>query len=106
MNFTVLERSVVQHSPEVLKQDYEVSNLLKNSNKSWSDIQMVYRLCEVRQVAERSKKKFVKVIGLYFQGHKGKNDYKYIKGLNFLIPVRNVHKEIMEFMEGGWSNFS
>ena len=108
VDYVVVERIVCQRKPEVYKRDSsyaaveQLNSLLENSHKSWDDIEMVYQLCEYRTSTQRKKHKDFEVVGLYLQGKPGKNDYKYMAGLSFLVPVRNVHKEIMEFFEGGW----
>lgn len=102
----LIERAVRQCAParyaeaDIVPVAYDkLTQMLARSNKTWADIEMVYQLCERR---EARRKRYVDAVGLYLQGKPGKNDYKYMEGLDFLIPVRNVHKEIMEFFEGGW----
>lgn len=110
VDYVVVERIVCQRVPEVFKRDatfesvYQLNNLMENSHIGWNDIKMVYQMCEVRQPMDGRKKKPIEVIGLYLQGQDGKNDYKYMKGLNFLVPVRNVYSEMVEFMKGGWNS--
>ena len=105
VDYVVIERTVCQRRPEVYKRGSsyvaveQLSALLENSHKSWDDIEMVYQLCEYRISTQR---KDFEVVGLYLQGKPGQSDYKYMEGLSLQIPVRNVHKEIMEFFEGGW----
>ena len=107
MKYIVLERIVCQRPPEVYRAESSYVSakhmelLLANSRRTWDDIEMVYQLCEYRTSTQRKKHKDFEVVGLYLQGKPGKNDYKYMEGLSFLVPVRNVHKEIMEFFEGG-----
>lgn len=107
VDYVVLERIVCQRAPEVFKHesDYvaceQLSVLLANSGQSWDAIDQVYQFCERRKATTGKRKEF-EVVGVYLQGKPGKNDYKYMEGLSFLVPVRNVHKEIMEFFEGGW----
>lgn len=79
----------------------KLAQMLARSNKTWADIEMVYQLCERREVR---RKRYVDAVGLYLQGKHGQMDYKYMEGLDFLIPVRSVYKEIMEFFEGSWKD--
>ena len=108
VEYVVMERTVRQYKPDVYKNNdsyvavEQLNALLENSRKSWDDIEMVYQLCEHRISTKRNKRKDFEVVGLYLQGKPGKSDYKYMDGLSFLVPVRSVHKEIMEFFEGGW----
>lgn len=107
--YIVLERIVCQRKPEVYKAEsgylaYEqLSALLENSRQTWSSIEMVYQFCERRQATIGKKKEF-DVVGVYLQGKPGKMDYRYMQGLDFLIPVPDVSKEIADFMKGGWNS--
>lgn len=107
VDYIVIERTVRQQPPELYKADAEaamqMNNLLENSNLSWADVDMVYQLCEHRQSMDYRKTKRTKVLGVYVQCKPGKMDYKYMHGLNFMIPIRNVHAEIKNFLEGGWN---
>ena len=109
--YIVLERIVCQRIPEVYQSESsfvahrQMTQLLTNSRRSWSDIEMVYQLCERRQYAEGKKKgKTFEVVGVYLQGKSGQMDFKYMEGLSFLVPVPDAPKEIMQFMEGAWNN--
>ena len=61
-SYIVLERIVCQRIPEVYQVESsfvahkQMTQLLENSRRSWSDIEMVYQLCERRQYAEGKKK--------------------------------------------------
>ena len=106
-NYVVLERIVCQRKPEVYKQesDYgayeQMTALLENSRKTWADVDMVYQLCERRQATTGKKKQF-DVVAVYLQGKPGKHDYKYMKGLDFLVPVPNVAMDVLSFLRGDW----
>lgn len=107
-DYIVLERIVCQRKPEVYKKESEylaferLTILLENSNQKWENIEQVYQFCERRQALTGKKKQF-EVVGIYLQGKSGKTDYKFMEGLNFLIPVLDVSKEIVDFMKGGWN---
>lgn len=108
IDYIVLERTVCQRKPEVYKaeSDYlayeQLSALLENSRRTWADIDMVYQLCERRQATTGKKKQF-DVVAVYLQGKPGKMDYKFMNGLNLLVPILDVTKEIVQFMKGGWN---
>lgn len=108
VNYVVLERIVCQRTPEMYRKesDYlayeQLSALLENSKQSWNDITKVYQFCERRQAVTGRQKQF-DVVGVYLQGKPGKMDYKYMQGLNFLVPIRSIAREMIDFMEGGWS---
>lgn len=109
--YIVLERIVCQRIPEVYQVESsfvahkQMTQLLENSRRSWSDIEMVYQLCERRQYAEGKKKgKSFDIVGVYLQGKNGQMDLKYMEGLNFLVPVPDAMKDIVQFMKGGWNN--
>lgn len=109
--YIVLERIVCQRTPKVCENEFsylsftQLTQLLANSRRSWNDIEMVYQLCERRQYAEgRKKGKEFEVVGIYLQGKNGQMDFKYMEGLSFLVPVPNVLKELVQFMNGGWNN--
>lgn len=103
MQYTVISRAVEQVTPRKYEQiasylDYDIlTELLRKSNLSWEDIMYVYQFVERRL----TRKKIINVVSVYLQGKPGSMDYKYIDGLDFLVPVRNVYKEMMHFMEGG-----
>ena len=105
MNYVVLERIVCQRKPEVYKResDYvayeEITALLENSHKTWDDVDMVYQLCERRQATTGKKKQF-DVVAVYLQGKPGKNDYKFMQGLDFLVPIPNVATDVLSFLRG------
>lgn len=107
-NYVVIERTVRQRKPEVYKResDYisyeQMTALLENSRKTWADIDMVYQLCERRQ-ATTGKKKIFDVVAVYLQGKPGKHDYKYVQGLDFLVPVLNVATDVLSFLKGDWN---
>lgn len=77
-----------------------VSDLIHRSRKdlSWDDFEYVYTLREVR--IEPGRKTIVNNIIL--QGKPGCLDFKGMKGLDVLIPVRNLNAEIKSFLAGGW----
>ena len=103
MQYTVLNRKVEQVAPRKYEQqasylDYDIlTTLLSKSGLRWEDILYVYQFVERRL----TRKKCVDVVSVYLQGKPGSMDYKYVDGLDFLVPVRNVYKEMMNFMEGG-----
>lgn len=105
----VVERIVCQRAPEVYAKEsscvaYEqLTKMLDRSDKTWADIEMVYQLCERRTKMKRGVEVNLDIVGLYLQGKRGQMDYKYLEGLDFLIPIKNVHREIMEFFEGSWN---
>ena len=77
-----------------------ISGLIYKSRKdlSWADFEYVYTLREVR--IEPGRKTIVNNIIL--QGKPGCLDFKGMKGLDVLIPVRNLNAEIKSFLAGGW----
>lgn len=79
---------------------YTISDLIYKSRKdlSWDDFEYVYTLREMR--IEPGRKTIVNNIIL--QGKPGCLDFKGMKGLDVLIPVRNLYAEIKSFFEGGW----
>lgn len=79
---------------------YTISDLIYKSRKglSWDDFEYVYTLREVR--IEPGRKTIVNNVIL--QGKPGCLDFKGMKGLDVLIPVRNLNAEIKSFFEGGW----
>lgn len=79
---------------------YTISDLIYKSRKdlSWDDFEYVYTLREVR--IEPGKKTVVNNVIL--QGKPGCLDFKGMKGLDVLIPVRNLNAEIKSFLAGGW----
>ncbi|MGN1229198.1 MAG: hypothetical protein ACI4T5_06025 [Prevotella sp.] len=107
MKYLVIERIVCQRPPEIYKKEsnylawVRLTGLLENSGQTWNDIDQVYQFCEKR-VPLTGKMKELEVVGLYLQGKPGKTDYKFVNGLDFLVPVPNVLKEISTFMKGGW----
>lgn len=79
---------------------YTISDLIHKSRKdlSWDDFEYVYTLRELR--IEPGRKTIVNNIIL--QGKPGCLDFKGMKGLDVLIPVRNLNAEIKSFFAGGW----
>lgn len=75
--------------------------------KDWKDIEQVYICKERREVTTQGirgpKVKEVVMIGVYFQAERGKMDYKYMHGVDFLIPTNNALKDVMNFLRGGWT---
>lgn len=77
-----------------------ISDLIHKSCKdlSWDDFEYVYTLRELR--IEPGRRTIV--INVILQGKPGCLDFKGMKGLDVLIPVRNLYAEIKSFFEGGW----
>lgn len=99
----LLERVVFQKSVSQFLQDEsmpQLEGLLQKSKRTWSDIQTVYQLVECHEVLT-PKRKHVKTIVLLLQSTPGKMDLKYMQGLDFLIPIPNVYKEITEWLNRG-----
>ena len=102
----VIRREIIQepvtefsmNSPSELV--YTISDLIHKSRKdlSWDDFEYLYTLREVR--IESGRKTIVNNIIL--QGKPGCLDFKGMKGLDVLIPVRNLNAEIKSFLAGGW----
>ena len=38
---------------------------------------------------------------IYFQRANGERDFKYVPGLDFLVPVDNLFKDMVKFFTGG-----
>lgn len=102
----VIRREIIQEPVQEFQKNssrelwYIVSDLIHNSHKNldWDDFDYVYILREVR--IELGRKTIVNIILL--QGKPGCLDFKGMKGLNVLIPVRNLNAEIRSFFAGGW----
>lgn len=102
----VIRREIIQepvkefmkNSPSELV--HTVLALICKSRKdlSWDEFEYVYTLRELR--IEPGRKTIVNNIIL--QGKPGCLDFKGMKGLEVLIPVRNLNAEIKSFLEGGW----
>ena len=86
---------------------YEVaSNLLKNSGATWNDVVYVYQF-----VSRELDLKWPKLgsrqsrpqdhVYIYFQRANGERDLKYVPGLDFLVPVDNLFKDMVKFFTGG-----
>ena len=93
---------------------YEVaSNLLKNSGATWNDVVYVYQFVS-RELdlgsglglkfgsRQKSKSNYTKDhVYIYFQRANGERDLKYVPGLDFLVPVDNLFKDMVKFFTGG-----
>ena len=94
---------------------YEVaSNLLKNSGATWNDVVFVYQFVS-RELdlssglglkfgsrQSRRKPNYTKDhVYIYFQRANGERDFKYVPGLDFLVPVDNLFKDMVKFFTGG-----
>ena len=89
---------------------YEVaSNLLKNSGATWNDVVYVYQfvsreldLKRLKLGSRQSKSNYTKDhVYIYFQRANGERDLKYVPGLDFLVPVDNLFKDMVKFFTGG-----
>ena len=90
---------------------YEVaSNLLRNSGATWNDVVYVYQFVS-RELdlklpkfgsRQKSKSNYTKDhVYIYFQRANGERDFKYVPGLDFLVPVDNLFKDMVKFFTGG-----
>ena len=85
---------------------YEVaSNLLKNSGATWNDVVYVYQFVSREldlKFGLKSKSNYTKDhVYIYFQRANGERDFKYVPGLDFLVPVDNLFKDMVKFFTGG-----
>ena len=88
---------------------YEVaSNLLKNSGATWNDVVYVYQFVSreldlsLGSRQSRRKPNYTKDhVYIYFQRANGERDFKYVPGLDFLVPVDNLFKDMVKFFTGG-----
>ena len=89
---------------------YEVaSNLLKNSGATWNDVVYVYQFVSREldlsfglKPKRKSKPNYIKDhVYIYFQRANGERDFKYVPGLDFLVPVDNLFKDMVKFFTGG-----
>ena len=91
---------------------YEVaSNLLKNSGATWNDVVYVYQFVSREldlstglrlKFGRKSKPDYVQDhVYIYFQRANGERDFKYVPGLDFLVPVDNLFKDMVKFFTGG-----
>ena len=97
------------NSPDLLL-PYEVaSNLLKNSGATWNDVVFVYQFVS-RELdlkwpklgSRQSRPHYTKDhVYIYFQRANGERDFKYVPGLDFLVPVDNLFKDMVKFFTGG-----
>ena len=102
----IIRREIIQEPMKEFQKNsprellYTLSVLIYNSRKNlgWDDFEYVYTLREVR--IEPCRKTIVNNIIL--QGKPGCPDFKGMKGLDVLIPVRNLNAEIKSFLAGGW----
>lgn len=102
----VIRREIVQEPTKEFQKNSPrellcvVSDLIHRSHKdlSWDDFEYVYTLREVR--IEPGRK--IIVNNIILQGKPGCLDFKGMKGLDVLIPVRNLNSEIKSFFAGGW----
>ena len=93
------------NSPDLLL-PYEVaSNLLKNSGATWNDVVYVYQFVSREldlSFGLKSKSNYTKDhVYIYFQRANGERDFKYVPGLDFLVPVDNLFKDMVKFFTGG-----
>ena len=104
----VTERFVSQRTVDTYFADAErpaveqMSELMAKARLQKSDIQSVFMLGEFREETRRGKRTEKLIVSVYLQGKPGKMDYKYMNGVDFLIPVRNVYAEVVQFLQGGW----
>lgn len=83
---------------------YEVaSNLLRNSGATWNDVVYVYQFVsrELDLKWPRRKPRQTDHVYIYFQRANGERDLKYVPGLDFLVPVDNLFKDMVKFFTGG-----
>lgn len=89
---------------------YEVaSNLLRNSGATWNDVVYVYQFVSRELDTEFGLKFGLKPrqhytkdhVYIYFQRANGERDFKYVPGLDFLVPVDNLFKDMVKFFTGG-----
>lgn len=92
---------------------YEVaSNLLRNSGATWNDVVYVYQFVSreldlsfglgLKWPKRKSKSNYTKDhVYIYFQRANGERDFKYVPGLDFLVPVDNLFKDMVKFFTGG-----
>ena len=94
------------NSPDLLL-PYEVaSNLLKNSGATWNDVVYVYQFVSRELDLSFGLKFGLKPrpqdhVYIYFQRANGERDLKYVPGLDFLVPVDNLFKDMVKFFTGG-----
>lgn len=87
------------------------SNLLKNSGATWNDVVYVYqfisRELDLKRLKlgsrqSRRKSNYTKDhVYIYFQRANGERDFRYVPGLDFLVPVDNLFKDMVKFFTGG-----
>lgn len=102
----VIKREIIQEPVKEFQKNATMEllctilDLIHNShrNLNWDDFEYVYTLREVR--IEQGRKTIVNNVIL--QGKSGCLDFKGMKGLDVLIPVRNLNAEIKSFLAGGW----
>ena len=94
------------NSPDLLL-PYEVaSNLLRNSGATWNDVVYVYQFVSRElglkwpKLGSRQSRPTDHVY-IYFQRANGERDFKYVPGLDFLVPVDNLFKDMVKFFTGG-----
>ena len=90
---------------------YEVaSNLLRNSGATWNDVVYVYQFVSREldlsfglklKFGSRQKPRPTDHVYIYFQRANGERDFKYVPGLDFLVPVDNLFKDMVKFFTGG-----
>ena len=89
---------------------YEVASaLLKNSGATWNDVVYVYQFVSREldlssglglKFGSRQSRRTDHVY-IYFQRANGERDFKYVPGLDFLVPVDNLFKDMVKFFTGG-----
>ena len=85
---------------------YEVAEqLLRNSGATWNDVVYVYqfvsRELDLKWPGRKSKSYTKDHVYIYFQRANGERDLKYVPGLDFLVPVDNLFKDMVKFFTGG-----
>ena len=94
---------------------YEVAEqLLRNSGATWNDVVYVYQFVSreldlssglgLKFGSRQSRRKPDYVqdhVYIYFQRANGERDFKYVPGLDFLVPVDNLFKDMVKFFTGG-----
>ena len=79
--------------------------LLSRSGATWNDVVYVYQFVSREldlKPKRKSKPNYTKDhVYIYFQRANGERDFKYVPGLDFLVPVDNLFKDMVKFFTGG-----
>ena len=109
-NFSNSSNSSNSPNPPDLLLPYEVaSNLLRNSGATWNDVVFVYQFVSREldlsfglKFGLKPRPHYTKDhVYIYFQRANGERDLKYVPGLDFLVPVDNLFKDMVKFFTGG-----